>query len=169
MDFQALSEKVSPKLKRLSSRYKGYVSFVDEEDLYQEMLVHLWNNFKDGIPANMNEVYIIKGCEFHILNYLRKAKDNIKILSLETPIDENGGILRDILPSNNERDSLDGYKKLTFGEVKGELSEKEKNVFSLLLEGYTVREVGYKLRVSHVRIVKLKQGIVKKCQAKVKR
>ena len=64
---------------------------------------------------------------------------------------------------------MDGYKKLTFGEVKGELSEKEKNVFSLLLEGYTVREVGYKLRVSHVRIVKLKQGIVKKCQAKVKR
>jgi len=169
MDFQTLSKKVSPKLKRIARRHKSYVSFVDEEDLYQEMLIHLWNNFKDGVPADINEAYIIRGCEFHILNYLRKKKGNIKILSLETPINDNGGTLRDILPSNNEKDSFDGDKKLIVEEIKRGLSKREKDVFSLLLEGYTVREVGCKLEVSHVRVVKLKQGIIKKWQARIEK
>jgi len=164
-----LSKKVSPKLKRISNRYKGYVSFVDREDLYQEMLIHLWNNFKDGVPSDINEAYILRGCEFYILNYLRKTKENIKVLSLETPINENGDTLKDILPSKNERGFLDQNKKLAVKEIKRDLSKKEKKAFSLLLKGYTVREVGHELGVSHVRVVKLKQGIIKRWQAKVKR
>jgi len=169
MDFQTLSKKVSPKLKRIATRHKDYVSFVDEEDLYQEMLIHLWNNFKDGVPSDINEAYIVRGCEFHILNYLRKTKENIKILSLETPINEDGDTLKDILSIENENDSLDIYERLSVEEIKKDLSKKEKKTLSLLLEGYTLREVGRKLGVSHVRIVKLKQDIIKKWRAKVKR
>ena len=133
------------------------------------MLIHLWNNFKDGVPTGINETYIVKSCKFYILNYLRKIIENIKILSLETLINEDGDKLKDVLASKSETDPLDRYKKLTLKEIKKELPKKEKEVFSLLLKGYTVREVGHRLGVSHVRIVKLKQGIIKKWQAKVKR
>jgi len=40
-------------------------------------------------------------------------------------------------------------------------SKREKDVFGLLLEGYTVREAGGKLGISHVMVVKLKNKIIK--------
>jgi DNA-binding CsgD family transcriptional regulator len=41
-------------------------------------------------------------------------------------------------------------------------SKREKDVFGLLLEGYTVREAGEKLGISHVMVVKLKNRLINK-------
>ena len=90
MDFETLFKKTSPRLKRIARSYNGRSFFIDEWDLYQEMFIHLWNNFKDGAPAGMNEAYIVKGCEFHILNYIRKEREKATIVSLEEPLNEDG-------------------------------------------------------------------------------
>ena len=46
----------------------------------------------------MNEVYAIKGCEFHILNYLRKGRKRFRFVSIDKPISAEGQTLKDILP-----------------------------------------------------------------------
>ena len=83
MDFQTLYKRISPRLKVVARSRNGHGHCIDEGDLYQEMCIHLWNHFKDGIPPGINDTYIIKGCEFHVLNYLRKEREKGIILSLE--------------------------------------------------------------------------------------
>ena len=143
MDFEALFTKISPGLKRIARSHNGHGFFIDEEDLYQEMCIHLWNNFKDGVPAGINEAYIVKGCEFHILNYLRKEREKARTVSLEEPLNENGYTLKDILPDAKE--PLDSYidRKITISEIKNNgITKREKEVFSLILKGFTVRDMG---------------------------
>jgi RNA polymerase sigma factor (sigma-70 family) len=169
MDFQELFNKISPKLKRVAYNHKIYRLSVDRDDLYQEMSIHLWNNFKDGFPKDVNEGYIIKGCLFHILNYLRKQKENVSLLSLEQPINEGGDTLRDILPNNKE--SSDEYidRYIAIEDIKNNgFTKREKEVFSLMLQRYTVREIGRILGISHVRVINIKNGLVKKYQKKNK-
>ena len=44
------------------------------------------------------------------------------------------------------------------------LTRREKEVFCLALEGLTTREIGSRLGISHVRVVKLKGKIRDKCK-----
>lgn len=169
MDFETLLKKISPRLKRIAKSHSGHGFFIDEEDLYQEMCIHLWKNYKDGQPTGINKVYIVRGCEFHILNYLRKEREKARILSLEEPIDEDGNTLEDILPDT--RESLDKFidRDLTIEDIKNNcFTKREKEIFSLLLNGLTVREAGKELGISHVMVVKVKNRIIKKWQKKEK-
>lgn len=107
----------------------------------------------------------MKGCEFHILNYLRTEREKARIVSLEEPINEEGDTLKDVLPDG--RESLDKFidRKLVIEDIKNDgFSKREKEVFLLILQGYTIREIGKKLDVSHVMVIKHKQRIIKKWQ-----
>jgi len=129
----------------------------------------LWKNYKDGQPAGINEAYIVRGCEFHILNILRKEREKARIASLEEPLDEDGGTLKDILPDTKE--PLDKFidRNLTIEDIKNNgCTKREKEIFSLLLNGLTVREAGKELGISHVMVVKVKNRIIKKWQKKEK-
>ena len=168
MDFETLLKKISPILKRITKSRNGHGFFIDEEDLYQEMCIHLWGNFADGIPGGVNTSYIVKSCEFYILNYLRKAREKARIVSLEEPINEDGDTLKDILPDRKE--PLDKFidRDLTIKDIRNNhLGRRERKVFSLLLKGLTVRETGKELGVSHVMVVKVKNRIIKKWQRKI--
>ena len=170
MNFGILLKRISPGLKRLARRLtRGHNihGFFDEEDLYQEMCIHLWNNFKNGVPDNLNDAYIIKGCEFYIRNYLRKKREKAYVISLEKPLNENGDTLKNIL--TDKREPLDRLvdKKMTIADIRSNgCNEREEKVFSLLLTGYTVREVGERLGISHVMVVKHKKKTLKKWQRK---
>lgn len=168
MDFETLLKKISPILKRIAKSHNGHGFFIDEEDLYQEMCIHLWSNFGDGTPGGVNTSYIVKSCEFYILNYLRKVREKARIVSLEEPINEDGDTLKDILPDRKE--PLDKFidRDLTIKDIRNNrLSRREREVFSLLLKGLTVREAGKELGVSHVMVVKVKNRIIKKWQRKI--
>jgi RNA polymerase sigma factor (sigma-70 family) len=161
MEFERLYDRISPRLKKIASFYgrRGY-SF-DRDDLYQEMTGHLWNKFKDGVPEEVNDTYIIKGCEFHILNYMRKEKEKIYRVSLEEPLNESGDTLRESLAGETESPDKTVDKKMLIDYIMNNgFSKREKEVFRLLLEGYTVRETGEKIGISHVMVVKLKNKIV---------
>ncbi|MCK4249206.1 MAG: sigma-70 family RNA polymerase sigma factor, partial [Candidatus Omnitrophica bacterium] len=156
MNFETLLKKISPKLKKIAGNRSSRGFFIDEEDLFQEMCCYLWIKFKEGIPLNINESYIIKGCDFHILNYLRTKREKARFLSFEQPIDdENGYTLKDVLADKGEPLDVSLDRKLTIEHIKNNgFSNREKEVFSLLLEGYTTREAGRKLGISHVMIIK---------------
>ena len=170
MDFKTLFQKVSPKLKAIAKNQYFFSPLIDKDDLYQEMCIHLWVNFSDGLPSGINEAYVIQGCRFYLLNYIRKNYPHVRIISLEEPLNEDGCTLKDILPDRKEplRKSLD--RKLTIIDIKNNgFTKREKQVFLLLLDGYTTREVGARLGISHVRVIKLKQNLIKRWNRKVRR
>lgn len=170
MDFLLLYNRIAPRLRRIARSRNGHGFFIDEDDLYQEMCVHLWNKFRDGVPSGINDSYIIKGCEFHILNYMRTKREKAQIMSLEEPVNENGYMLKDVLPAVSE--SMDKYidRKMTIDSIMNNgFTKREKDVFSLLLKGYTVREAGERLGISHVMVVKLKKRLIDKWQRKRKK
>ena len=83
MDFQSLYTRLSPRLKRLARSYDRRSRCIDADDLYQEMSIYLWNNYKHGVPGHINDAYIVNGCKMYILNYLRKNSVKVSIFSLE--------------------------------------------------------------------------------------
>ncbi|MDP3790073.1 MAG: sigma-70 family RNA polymerase sigma factor [Candidatus Omnitrophota bacterium] len=161
MDFEKLYERIKPRLKKMARWHNGHGQFIDGDDLYQEMCAHLWNAYKDGVPEGINDAYIVKGCEFHILNYLRKHREKANIISMEQPINEEGDRLEDIIRDKGEPLEYSVEKKIAIEEIKNNgFSEKEKTVFSLLLEGRTIREVGMEVGISHVMVLKYKKNMI---------
>ncbi len=167
MDFQELFNKLSPRLRKIANSHKIYGLCVDQDDLYQEMCIHLWNNFKHGLPKGINITYVIRGCLFHMLNYLRKHRENVCLLSLEQPVNEDTGTLADILPDRHSSSHSYIDAQITIDDIKNNgFTKREKQVFSLLLYNYTAREIGRKLGISHVRVLNIKNGLVRKWQKK---
>lgn len=175
MSFEDLVKRISPTLKRIThklNKLNGHRPLLDEEDLFQEALLHLWVNFKAGTLLDKTDSYILQGCYFHLRNYLRKNQNKAELLSLYNPINEEGATLIELLEEQEIflRDSASSDSSLQaklFVETllqENVLTKREKEVLSLLLEGLTVREIGKRLGISHVRVVKLKNKIRDKCK-----
>lgn len=167
MEFRILLKRLTPRLKNLSRRLlriRSAQGHFDAEDIFQEMCVHLWQKFNNGAPPEFNDSYIIKGCEFHIRNYLRKETDKYKSKSLDEPINETGLSLKDIL-ANTESVSNACFNKILIDEIKNKITnEKEQRIFNLLIEGHTVRCIGARLGISHVMVIKYKNKIINRCR-----
>ncbi|MFH1504790.1 MAG: hypothetical protein ABIH08_05345, partial [Candidatus Omnitrophota bacterium] len=104
MDFDQLYERILPRLKAMVhyTARKNYNLAFDEEDLFQEGAIYLWDNFKNGVPEGLNNSYIVKGCQFHLLNYMRKKRNEAYFLSIDKPIDEDGNTLKEVLADKRE-------------------------------------------------------------------
>jgi RNA polymerase sigma factor (sigma-70 family) len=170
MEFSELFKRIASRVRIIARKYRCFSPFFNEEDLYQEMCMYLWSTFKDGAPPHLNDAYIVRGCEFHILNYLRKEREKIRKVSLDEEINEQGESLKDVLVTRGE--TMDVYldKKLTIEYILNNgFSRREKEVFSLLIKGHTVREAGSILGISHVMVVKLKNRLIEKYQKNMKK
>lgn len=166
MDFRILLEKITPAL-RYVARKHSLCGFYDEEDLFQEMCLYLWQHYGNGLPIGINESYAIKGCEFHIQNFLRKGRQKVTLSSLDELVSPEGPTLGDILEDKKEAFGSRMENKLTIDEIKSMgLTERERSVLSYLLKGYTVREIANEVGVSHVMVIKHKKAIIKKWRKK---
>ncbi|MFH1692375.1 MAG: hypothetical protein ABIC68_07445 [Candidatus Omnitrophota bacterium] len=170
MNFYILLKRISPRLKNLSRyllRTQSAQSSFGADDIYQEMCLHLWQRFKNGVSPEFNDAYIVKSCEFHIRNFLRKKIDKLKPRSLEEPLGETGLLLKDTLISSLSHHN-DCFNHILIEEIRKKISnEKEEGVFNLLLKGHTVRDIGKNLGISHVMVVKYKNRIVKRWKNEV--
>ena len=90
MDFRELTSRISRKLKGIACKLNGHPSFLNEEDLYQEAMVHLWLDCQGGKLTDKTDSYILQSCYFHLKNYLRKNYDKARLVSLENSADEEG-------------------------------------------------------------------------------
>lgn len=162
--YEELLKRISPKLKGITHRLNGCFTYFNAEDLYQEALLHLWQDFRAGKLADKTDSYILQGCYFHLKNYLRKVKNKINLVSIETIVNEEGLNLEEMLSSENPENCFDHLENriLVRDMQDNGLTKREKEVLSLCLEGLTIREIGKRLGVSHVRIVKLKERIKRK-------
>lgn len=166
MTFEELVKKISPTLKRITYRLNGHFSFFNDEDLYQEALVHLWLDFKEGKLQDKTDSYILQGCYFHLKNHLRKVRDKVRIVSMDTLVDGEGADLEEILCLEHPRASFEELDSQMLSEriQNSGLTLREKEILSLCMEGMTVREIGRRLGISHVMVVKLKKKIQEKSQ-----
>jgi DNA-directed RNA polymerase specialized sigma24 family protein len=166
MDFKILLETITPALKYIARKNLLY-GFYDEKDLFQEMSLYLWEHYKYGLPIGINKAYVIKACEFHLKNFLRKGGKKPSILSLDAPIGLEGQTLGDVTEDKNALYGLSLENKLTIDEIQNiGLTSNEKSVLTRLLEGLTIREVAKDLEISHVMVLKYKKNIIKKLHKK---
>lgn len=168
MPFEELVKKIGPTLKRITYRLNGHCSFFNDEDLFQEALIHLWQAFRQGKLDDKTDSYILQGCYFHLKNYLRKVKGKEKLLSLEAKMNEEGASFEELLSMRNDNtqpylDYLDD--KMLVERIRNNgLSKREKVILSFYGDGLTTREIGRRIGVSHVMVVKLMAGIRVKCR-----
>lgn len=164
MTFENVVDRFSPTLKRISYKLNGHFTYFDDDDLMQEAIWHLWFKFKEGELEGKTDSYVLQGCYFHLKNYIRKAMDKAKLLSLNAALDDEDVELEQRIafsdPAFDEMDEASFVKELP---VLKSLSAREKKIMLLSLEGMTVREIGMKLGISHVMVVKIKKMIKDKC------
>jgi RNA polymerase sigma factor (sigma-70 family) len=168
MSYESLVTRISPILRRIARKLDGRFSFIDDADLYQEALVHLWKHYTEGRLADKTDSYIIQGCYFHLKNVIRKIHDDGRFISLSSVNEEDGALLEEVLlPKDmNSFDYIEGRMQVEAVEACG-MTERERHVLESCMEGMTTREIGRKMGISHVSVVKIRNKIKMKYQRAV--
>jgi RNA polymerase sigma factor (sigma-70 family) len=169
VSFEELVKRLSPKLKGIAykAHWAGY--YFNNDDLYQEALLHLWNEFTAGTLSDKTDSYILQGCYFHLKNYMRTALDKVRPVSLDVPVPYGHESRLDSLAPPGEGSSEEYLSSLharMLVEViyNNGLSDKEKKLLPLFSEGLSTREIGKRVGVSHVRVIKMRRDIELKCR-----
>ena len=164
-EFEHLIKKLSPTLRKISHRLNGHFAFFNDDDLCQEALAHLWVSFREGRLNDKTDSYILQGCYYHLKNYIRTNLDKANLTSIDKPIDDEGTMLQEIIPSE-DTSVFNGMEEASLHNMleNNGLSGREKQVLDLCLRGLTTREAGQKLGISHVAVVKLRKKIREKCK-----
>jgi RNA polymerase sigma factor (sigma-70 family) len=158
--FEGLVRRLLPTLKSIAHKLDGQLIYADDQDLLQESLIHLWTHFTSGALSDKTDSYILQGCYYHMKNYVRKIRDGAVLMSLDGPSEGDGSRLEDTVPANgfSSHDKVD--EGLQIGAIVASgMSPREKDVLTFSLEGMTTREIGRRLGVSHVSVVKTRNRI----------
>lgn len=167
-NFAQILKRITPVLRRIAFKVNRRHTFFNEEDLYQEALVYLWQAFNAGKLKDKTDSYILQGCYFHLKNYLRKAKVRPGVLSLEALVNGEDGLeLEEVLslPGEGKKEYLDYLNSRMVADVirNNGLTDREKNILFMYADGLTTRQIGKRFGVSHVSIVKQLAVIREKC------
>ena len=166
MSFDEIQNKVEKRLHFLINKYPLPIG-IGKEDLYQEAIINLYDKFLKGECEGKNGTYLVNSCRFAVNNYIRKKRKNnskIKISllgELGWEIDEeifDRIYVRYKEPECNEDIYIDEIVNVA------KLDLRETEVLKLLFSGYTSRQCGKNLGVSHVMILKIKNRISKKIE-----
>lgn len=162
-DFEKILKKLSPTLRRITHKLNGHFTFFDEDDLFQEALQHLWICHNDDTLYDKTDSYVLQGCYFHLKNYIRKTMDKAKLLSLQKLYEDGDSSLETFL-GYEDRSIEDNAENRSIleGEAVRNMTERERLVLKLSMEGSTVREIGERLGISHVMVVKMRKGMRKR-------
>jgi hypothetical protein len=146
---------IEAKLRQLSLKYGRRLPFLDPDDLLSEMKVFLLMRCRGKGLGGKTESYIVQSCYFFLRNYLRKACDGEKLLSLDDPLNcppEDGERTRleEVLPDRGPDTERGAEGNVLYETIMhGGFSWQEKRIVELLCSGFTVREVGRQLGISH--------------------
>ncbi len=163
MSFEELNQKLSPTIKRIAYRLNGAHRSFDQDDLYQEAIIHLWGDFSKGKLSDKTDSYVLQGCYFHLKNYIRKINERSNVISMDGVLDSDEDLsLEKILgrawACPDCRQDLNN-KFLVESIQNNGFNPTEKRLLDYFSQGLSTREIGKRMGVSHVSIVKLRQKI----------
>lgn len=161
-DFDELVNHISPTLHRITHKLNGRFTFFNEDDLYQEAMIHLWLSYNKGILSNKTDSYILQGCYFHLKNHIRTVIDKASVVSLHEMMDNGDLSPENLIAAETIHPGNEPDAKATQERIEMALNEREMAVLNMSCDGLTVREIGQKLNVSHVMIVKIRSGLKRK-------
>ncbi|MFW6134130.1 MAG: sigma-70 family RNA polymerase sigma factor [Elusimicrobiota bacterium] len=159
MKFQEYLEKIKPKIRAISYKAYNKRNYIDVEDIEQEICIHLWEKFKNGEIENNTESYILQGCWFFAKNYLRKNNKTGYPANEESELNR---LYNDNQISKEKNELTD--IKIDLDYLKDYLTQQEKKVLYLTLEGYTLREIADMMEISFPRVSKVRKNIRKKSE-----
>lgn len=167
--FNKLASQFNSGIKAIAHKHRPQYAFIDEGDLRQEALISLWRKWKEGKLKDKNKSYILKGCYFEMKNFLRKSRDFVTPLSLDAPIDEEGTPLEEVIADTRlETNNRDIEANFLVDMIRNDgLTTREKEVFEYFMQGLNTRQIGARLGISHVRVVKIEKNIWDKARAKL--
>ncbi|MBF0479655.1 MAG: sigma-70 family RNA polymerase sigma factor [Candidatus Omnitrophica bacterium] len=158
MSFEELTERISTKLKGIVYKIHRSSPSFSAEDLYQEAVLNLWVEYENGKLSDKTDSYILQSCYFYLKNYIRTAQDRTSLLSVNMPMESLSVEVKDSVDEDPDMDTL---MEKVFNDG---LSRKEKEIVFFYLQGWTTRQIGERLGVSHVSVVKLEHNIREKCK-----
>ena len=160
MSFDVLINRISPTLQRITQKLNGRFTFMDHDDLLQEAILHLWVDFQNGRLHDKTDSYVLQGCFYHLKNYIRKVQDSVTVLSLSSVADEEAGRLEEILEADDVAafDYVDGKMQVE-ALLESGMTQREREILAYSMEGMTTREIGARLGISHVSVVKVRNRI----------
>ncbi len=169
MRLEELLKKINPKLKGIVYNLSRSSVFLQQEDLYQEALFHLWKDFTSGKLKDKTESYVLQGCYFYLKNYIRCHRPKANLISWDSFYPAQSDSEPDRMALLAEHEAVDYREKLDSSLLaeticNNGLTEKEKEILSYYARGLTVREIGLRLGGSHVWVVKLTKCIREKCR-----
>jgi len=172
MNFNERVGSLTPKLRQLALRYKSLCSFFDEDDLYAEMLIFLFTQWRRGALTGKTESYIVQSCYFHLRNFLRTAGERYRPVPLDAVATDIQDAARGLALEEMLADGTPSLSEYTEGRalyatiMNNGFKQIEKNIVRYLVDGFTVREIGAKLGISHAMVVKYKKNIAIKVSKK---
>ncbi len=163
MSFEELHQKLSPTIKRIAYRLNGHYRSFNHEDLYQEATIHLWSSFLNGKLSDKTDSYILQGCYFHLKNYIRKVNERSNVVSIDAALNTNDeATVEDVLGEYWACDDCrqDLHNKFLVQSLRDNgFNPREKSLLFYLSQGLTTRDIGKRMSVSHVSVVKMIQKI----------
>lgn len=166
MRFDELVRKINPKVKGIAYRLDGKYTSFSEDDLYQQALMRLWQKYNNGELEDKTESYVVQGCSFEMRNYIRthfKGTDR-RAVSTDITINDSGDrLINFIADEQSISQRVSCNTSMTVKKIERRLSSRQKSVLKMSRKGFTVREIGRRLGVSHVMVVKIKKHIAKIC------
>ena len=168
MEFRDFLKKLTPKLKAIAFKLNRGLSSMDEHDLFQEAVLFLWRNFATGAFRDKTDSYILQACYFYLQNYIRSSKDRFNRLCLDDTESDFSRFLEEKISGSDHshEDFLEQLDVRLIAHVirNNGLSDREKELLPLFAEGLTTRQIGARVGLSHVRVVKMKKEIGDKCR-----
>lgn len=155
MEFELLIKRLSSKLKAMIKKMNGGYPFFDEEDLYQEALLYLWEGYRNKRLYYKTDSFILQSCFFFLKNYIRKTYKKIDTHTIR---------LNELKDKEKSTAEISLKDELLIRDIEGHLPERERKVFLYILSGLTMREIAKCLGISHVMVLKIKNTIKEKCK-----
>ena len=165
-ELNEIINKINYQLKAIIRKLNIKYQYIDSDDLYQEALLYLWQQYNTGKLKNKNNSYILQGCYYYLKNHIRKYvkfKDN----QINYNFYYNTEKLNKEIGEGNQLDypeptSYDLDEYLYYDEFKKDLSLKEKALLNLRFRGLSSREIGKELGISHTMVSRMRRKIIDK-------